>query len=378
MKYIRFSIVPLLYLPLLIIANLLGGWYPLLNFLFILVCYLVFDRITDSMQNDEPTRFPFILNGFMYLHILLSFVAVASVCVTASDYHGLVLSKIMELTGISLSELANPSLISSIVAAVGTGFVISINMVVGHELTHRTLSKLDMFMGHVSLAIVGDSQFAISHVHCHHKNIGTEEDAATARRGENLYRFILRSALGQHREAWQFEKVRLERSSRSAFSFGNKLLPWYFVTLAIAACTFVLAGWMGVMLYLIIMLVSKANYESTNYIQHYGLVRIPQTKVRPEHSWDCIASYSSSALLNLTRHSDHHANPNKEYWLLGSTNENMMIEHGYVVQMMKALVPGYWFRMMEDKLIYWEENYATDAERKVMATQRQNWRKQDV
>nr|WP_256261548.1 fatty acid desaturase [Pseudomonas gingeri] len=270
------------------------------------------------------------------------------------------------------------TLVQIFIAAVSTGFVLSINMVVGHELTHRTISKFDMLAGHLALAIVGDSQFAISHVHCHHKNVATTQDAATARRGESIYRFIIRSSLEQYAEAWAFEKARLSRLSRSVYGFGNRLIPGFAITLLIIAISISVAGVMGLAVYLVVVVTSKITYECTNYIQHYGLVREPGAKVRLAHSWDCRSAFSSAVLLNLTRHSDHHANPNKKYWSLGNLESPVLIEHGYVVQIFRSLFPRYWFRIMEGKLEYWEKHHATAAEFKIMSEQRRKLRSGNV
>jgi alkane 1-monooxygenase len=47
--------------------------------------------------------------------------------------------------------------------------------------------------------------FYVAHVKGHHKLVATHEDPASARRGENLYAFAIRSIIGQSRETWTFE-----------------------------------------------------------------------------------------------------------------------------------------------------------------------------
>ncbi len=61
--------------------------------------------------------------------------------------------------------------------------------------------------------------------------------------------------------------------------------------------------------------------ESVNYIEHYGLMRnINKTgkyeKVTPAHSWNSNHLIGRALLFNLSRHSDHHAHANKQYYLL--------------------------------------------------------------
>lgn len=111
------------------------------------------------------------------------------------------------------------------------------------------------------------------------------------------------------------------------------------------------------------MLVSKFLFETVNYIQHYGLIRVPNTRVEPRHSWDCNSQASSAGLLNLTRPPDHHTNPRREFWRLQAHSYAVGIDHGYVAHILYALVPPLWFKRMEAKLAYWDRHVATDAER---------------
>ncbi|KIH86027.1 fatty acid desaturase [Pseudomonas batumici] len=378
MKYLKFSAVPLFYMPLLVFSTLWGGWAPLFNLLFILACYFVLDRFSDRGDVQDAGRWPLILDGLMYMYIVQSLIAVGAVLLVASGHAHGVMQELARLVDAPVLAERQWTLVQILIASVSTGFVLSINMVVGHELTHRTVSKLDMAAGNLALAIVADSQFAISHVHCHHKNVATPQDAATARRGESIYRFIVRSSWEQYVEAWTFEKARLNRLSRSVYGLGNRLIPGFIITLIIIAISISVAGEMGFALYLVVVVTSKITYECTNYIQHYGLVRVPGSKVRLAHSWDCHSMFSSAVLLNLTRHSDHHANPNKKYWSLGSLESPVLIEHGYVVQIVRSLFPRYWFRVMERKLEYWENHHATVEEVAIMSEQRRKWRIENV
>ncbi|WP_063832780.1 fatty acid desaturase [Pseudomonas chlororaphis] len=365
-------------MPLLIFSTLWGGWAPLLNLLFILACYFVFDRFSDRGDVPVAGHWPLMLDGLMYLYIVQSLLAVGVVVLVASEHAHGIMPELARLADMPALAERQWTLAQILIAAMSTGFVLSINMVVGHELTHRTVSKFDMAAGNLALAIVGDSQFAISHVHCHHKNVATAQDAATARRGESIYRFIVRSSWEQYVEAWTFEKARLSRLSRSVYGPGNQLLPGFVMTLLMITTSIAIAGAMGLVLYLVIVVTSKITYECTNYIQHYGLVRVPGSKVRPAHSWDCRSAFSSAVLLNLTRHSDHHANPSKKYWSLGGTESPVLIKHGYVIQIVRSLFPRYWFRMMEKKLEHWEDHHATAEEIAIMSKQRRKWRGENV
>mgnify|MGYP007000209495 len=55
-------------------------------------------------------------------------------------------------------------------------FIGIMGTVTGHELVHRTKSRLDMFFGNWLLAFSWDCTFAVEHVYGHHKNVATSID----------------------------------------------------------------------------------------------------------------------------------------------------------------------------------------------------------
>jgi len=54
----------------------------------------------------------------------------------------------------------------------------------------------------------------IYHIHTHHRQVGTYDDAATARRGERLRTFMARTLTQQFAQAARFEAARRERTAR--------------------------------------------------------------------------------------------------------------------------------------------------------------------
>ena len=97
-----------------------------------------------------------------------------------------------------------------------------------------------------------------------------------------------------------------------------------------------MGGAEAILCYLVFIFVAKFLFESVNYIEHYGLVRVPNTKVMPRHSWDCRNVMSTFNYLNLTRHSDHHANARKPYWDLETQDSAMDLAHGYMFYILLA------------------------------------------
>ena len=72
----------------------------------------------------------------------------------------------------------------------------------GHELVHRKTSKFDMFIGRWLLSLLG---LCFCYRAClgHHKNVGLTIDPATARRGENIFKFIIRAIVKEQKDAWK-------------------------------------------------------------------------------------------------------------------------------------------------------------------------------
>jgi Fatty acid desaturase len=233
---------------------------------------------------------------------------------------------------------------------------------VGHELTHRTWSPVALICGRWLLALTTDASFAIEHVYGHHTTLGTLQDPATARRGENVYHFIVRSTFGQIFSAWHIETVRLKRAGKRIHSWHNKMYRGWAMTLVYAAVFYAAAGWKGVAIFCGVSWFGKCYLEAINYIEHYGIVRVPGQPVEPRHSWNCNQRISSWLLFNLTRHSHHHAMGDKPYWELRSYPDAPMMPFGYLTMIYLALVPPLFFRIVNRKVLDWDRHYASREE----------------
>lgn len=364
LSYLRFALVPCVFLPLTALTTLLGGVWIVVSMLCVTLSYVLFDNATTHDTADRHYRLPALLEIIPYLQLPATLLALFTLVWQAAPGDLLGFGAwLSALTGHNIMALHNLTLPELLLAAASTGYTMSTNTVVAHELIHKTHSLMAMMVGRWLLALVGDAQFSISHVYSHHPNVATPADGATARRGENVYRFFIRSSLSQYVESWQVEAQRLSLQNRRGAMLVNRVISGVLMSLLIVAACFTAAGIRGALACLVTMLVSKFLFETVNYIQHYGLVRLPGTRVEPRHSWDCNNRASSAGLLNLTRHSDHHTHPRREYWNLQAHSYAVGIEKGYVAHIFYALIPPLWFKRMEAKLAYWDEHVASDAER---------------
>ena len=69
--------------------------------------------------------------------------------------------------------------------------------------------------------------------------------------------------------------------------------------------------------------------------------------------------------LNLTRHSDHHANARKPYWDLETQPTAADLPLGYMASILLSTIPPIWHRVSVPMLLDWDQRFATKAEKKL-------------
>ena len=210
---------------------------------------------------------------------------------------------------------------------------------IAHELGHRPNGMYQrLAQGLLVTTLYG--QFFIDHNLGHHKNVATPEDASTARYGEVLYAFWLRSIVGVWQTAWRLKPGLMAL----LFSAEVLMLLGIWMSAPLAFVPFLLASLMGILL-----------LETVNYIEHYGLLRAKVSEFRyenaqPIHSWNSNHPLGRFMLFELTRHSDHHAHPHKPYLVLDHFDEAPQMPAGYPAMMVLAAIPPIWFRVMNPRL----------------------------
>jgi fatty acid desaturase len=228
--------------------------------------------------------------------------------------------------------------VSLLGAILSVRLVLTGNFYIAHELLHRRSSQISTLSGDyywLPLAI-RNSLFPSLWPR---KHVATSLDPASARRGQSLYRFVVQSAVGQFTSAYVIERNRLMRTGRSVMNYRNRFFVGQAMTIALAGIIFLFAGWQAFVAWLICALYAKFIYESVNYVQHYGLVRVPGMPIEPRHSWDSAAAFSSAFLMNLTRHADHHARATVPYWELRHSTGAPQLWTGYLSAVSIALFP---------------------------------------
>tara|TARA_Y100001960_G_scaffold227035_1_gene237858 strand:- start:17407 stop:18432 length:1026 start_codon:yes stop_codon:yes gene_type:complete len=321
----------------------------------------------DSMEASHQNQF--IMNLPMYINLpLILLLVFMTVFVISSNPSVELAQRLKTIIGVDLMALnrsMHPLDTISLVALTSL-FIGIMGTVPGHELVHRIKNKFDMFMGNWLLAFSWDCAFAIEHVYGHHKNVGLESDPATAKRGENLYRFILRAIIKEQKDAWIIENNRLRNTHHSIFSIKNRMLIGHIRSGSIAFIAYLVGGLNGMLIFILCAFIAKCLLEVINYTEHYGLVRVPGQPVKPHHSWNTNSAISSMYLYNVTRHSSHHEKSHLKYWKLKSYPNAPTMPQGYLSMLYLAIfLPWLYHKIMAPRLIDWDRNYASKEEQKI-------------
>lgn len=351
-------------------AILAGGGWITLGLLAVLVVYILGDLVSGDDTSTPQFSYPFILTVQLWMALpLLAFIVFAAVwSVSTTDVLGFGAWS-GGVTGYDLLAARAETAVGHHVSAwLLTGLMIgTIGTIAGHELTHRTWDPVSMLIGRWLLAFSFDTVFSIEHVYGHHRYVSTTEDPATAPRGRNVYFHVLASTIKGNLSAWKIEKRRLVRKGEGVFSIHNAVIRGHLMSLWLVAVAYSMGGWQAALFFVACALWGKALLEIVNYMEHYGMVRNPQTPVQPRHSWNTNRRISSWAMFNLTRHSHHHAQGEVPYQDLRPFPDAPMMIGGYLTTIVVAMIPPLWHHLMTPKVLAWDRDYATDEERALAA-----------
>jgi alkane 1-monooxygenase len=225
-------------------------------------------------------------------------------------------------------------------------------MLAAHEMAHSP-SRIHRFVAFAMLMGTSNPQFRIAHIYGHHRFAGMRRDAATARRGESFYAFLIRTLWQQWRESFTFEGRRCARRGLGA-AHNRVLRDAICLVLLVGALAF-FSGRSAVF-FISQSAVAIIVLELFNYIAHYGLVR----ETRPdgsrlplgdEHSWNSSNAVANLLIFNMGRHSDHHRRPTATYQCLVPVRGAPELPAGYAGSILLALVPPLWRRVMDRRAL---------------------------
>lgn len=365
-KYLRFYLTPLLFLFLLS-KIFYGGWWLWFPVLAISLIMVIGDSLSGNDYSVPKYKYPLLLNIPLYLALPVCFIALAILLwysqAGSEDFLniGTIMNQILGKDVFALRE--STKWYHLIGAGISVGFVTGgYGINVAHELTHRTWDKFAVIWGRWILALSNSTDFSVEHVYGHHETVGTLVDPATARRGENVYHFIIRSWWGSVKNSWKLEVNRLKKINKPIFSPYNQVIRGHLMSVIFMGIFFYFGGWIGLGMYLIQAIWARTLLEIVNYMEHYGLVRVPGAKVEPRHSWNTNRRISSLLLFSLTRHSAHHEKGDLPFWVLDPYREAPEMPFGYLTTIYVCMIPPLWYKIINPKLKQWDEKYASKEE----------------
>ena len=222
-----------------------------------------------------------------------------------------------------------------------------------HELGHRS-TRYEQLMSKMLLLTSMYMHFFIEHNRGHHKNVSTDDDPASAKYGEVIYAFYVRTIIGSWLSAWHLEKDRLKKSNHNVWSLHNDMLIFQIIQITFLVVIFLLFGLSVLLWYVAAASIGFMLLETVNYIEHYGLRRKKNgnryERTMPIHSWNSNHPMGRLVLLELSRHSDHHYLASRKYQVLRHFEESPQMPTGYPGMMVLAMLPPLWFRVMHKEI----------------------------
>lgn len=261
------------------------------------------------------------------------------------------------------SGVADPHVGQTIGAILSVGWIGALpNVPVTHELWHRrhwvprTLAK-------IGSTFYLDPNRDVGHNLTHHIALCTPEDSDTPARGQNIYKFMWQASYGSWRDGVATSLLALRKRDRSVFHYKNAVYIEMALLGALTAAVYVAAGIRGCFICAATTIFSKLLAEGFNYLQHYGMVRVPGAPIRRHHAWNHLGRIMRPVGLEITNHMDHHFDSRHQFFELTPRVDGAQMPSAFLC-FVCALVPPLWEKTIaQPRLRHWDTHFASPAER---------------
>ena len=255
-------------------------------------------------------------------------------------------------------------------ATISAGIYLGLGIMFGHELAH---TKGPTFvLARWMMALSGIAHFCYAHVYNHHLELGCEDDPATSPRGRSIYTHWLYSHFGQSRFLYVMERQRLKRLGVPFISWQNRWIRGYAMSLPSIFLFWFAGGWIGLAVMVGSWAIAAFELEVLNYLEHYGLIREKGQPIDYRHSWDVGNSpFTQWGFIEIGRQADHHDRGETHFWELEDCDAPDT-GLGYYAMLALILVPPAWERFIKPHLAEWDEQRASEGERKIAAKMNYN------
>lgn len=185
-----------------------------------------------------------------------------------------------------------------------------------HEMFHRE-NLFQRWLGRIGMVMIFDPWREITHVVTHHVHTVTPEDPDYARRGENLYRHLARTIIGQVRESYHLERRMWTKRERQWWDPRNAWVWRVAILIAFVGILSAIGGPLGAVAGVgVCLLGPRILLEIFNYTQHYGLVTATPGRFEPRHTRNHLTPFVRVLALEITNHAGHHEDSYKPFYEL--------------------------------------------------------------
>lgn len=328
-----FAAATLAPLPLLGLGSALGGAWLWAALAYMGLLSILLDQLLPFVDTDAPEGAEFPAADTLLVLLGLVALALPPLALSGAVNPALPLAEKVALlfaTGLWLGQIAHPT---------------------AHELIHRSeRAKVRLGIAVYAWMLIG--HHASSHRLVHHRHVATAADPATAPKGRGFWRYLPRAAIGGFVEGLRAEDALRQRGQRRGL---HPYALYALLSAAALATAALIAGPVGMLLWVGLAAHAQLQIHLSDYVQHYGLTRRVQPDGKPEpvsarHSWNTAHWFSSAMLLNAPRHSDHHANPARPYPALRLPADAPRLPWPLPLAAAIAMVPPLWHRLMRPRL----------------------------
>lgn len=357
--YLRYYIVTLM--VLIGIAGFVVGGYGMYAGIATYVVLFVLALFSGRDFKQRKKINPMIADIPLYLHLVLMFALFGAFAWRVG-------------VGIDVPE-GWPTVLAIIGGMAGLIWLsVAPNVPIAHELMHRR----DGFSRGVAMlmcAFFADPNRDVPHLTVHHLDFDTPADGDTAYRGENAYTFMWRCTVHNYQMLWTNEKKRRDALGAPFFSMKNMIIWEVLLTALIPLGAFFLGGWQAAALVFATQILGKFILEALNYLQHYGLIRVPGAPVEVQHTWNHLNWWDRVVGFEITNHIDHHRDGFMRFDELRPHPDAPQMPNIFVCAI-SAFIPPLWFKFIAmPRLKHWDLNFASPAEREIAreANRRAGW-----
>ncbi len=217
-----------------------------------------------------------------------------------------------------------------------------------HDLMHSSRA-INRLLANILMLQNGFFYLEYDHHYIHHRHVCTVSDPASAALGEPLYPYLWRSISSRANIIFSRKNLQSHSKKQQSRQQWAKFKGLLCLSLLFAAFFWnVLLGLMIFCQFVFVILL----YETTTYIQHYGLnrqlVNGHPEKTGLQHSWNSFDRLYNYLYFFLPVHSPHHANMGPEQW---ASSVGPVMPYPFPRMVMLAFMPKRWFAVMNPLVI---------------------------